>query len=552
MTTAPVSVDRPQTLGQSQLGIWLWLVGRSAMLVALYYAVALWGLVFTPDPHGIPLVWPATGVGLAFVYLYGLRLVPAVGMAATLVTWQHTGSMMPLLEAVGTVIATMIGVAVAAQALRRFGFSPRFERLRDVGLLLVVGGLAASGLAATVGAWGMAVASDTIAFSEAWWLCWTADLMGLMLITPVLLTWLGAPFLHPVEQNHLKSALLMGALLTVSAVVYSGQIAAPLAMPLSYAVFPLIMLAALRCPVQITTFLMLAAGTIALSGTGWGLGPFADIGIANSLLSLNAQLGLLVLTGLVLAAMRGEREAAEARARRHLEELARAGRISTLGELSAGLAHELNQPLCALASYAQASKRLLKQGRQEDLREALKQLEAVAHRAAETVRQMRAFAAGQHPERRAVAVAELVQPVLDLLQPDFRRQRVEVELSIPKHLPRVWVAPVQIEQVLMNLLRNAVEALEGRSDARIQLQVDRDGSDLVITVRDNGTGIPPYRLASLFDPFATWKESGMGLGLSISRSLVEAHGGQLTASHAREGGAEFRFTLPVESAYART
>ena len=552
MPPAPISVSRPQAPAQSQLATWLWFLGRSSMLVALYYAVALWGLVFTPDPHGIPLVWPATGVGLAFVYLYGLRLVPAVGIAAALVTWQHTGAMMPLPEAIGTVVATMIGVAVAAQALRRFGFSPGFERLGDVGLLLVIGGLAASGLAATVGAWGMAVASDTITFSDAWWLCWMADLMGLMLITPVLLTWLGAPFLRPVERNHLKSGLLMGALLAVSAVVYSGQLAASLAMPLSYAVFPLIMLAALRCPVQVTTFLMLAAGTIALSGTGWGLGPFADIGIDNSLLSLNAQLGLLVLTGLVLAAMRGEREAAEARARRHLEELARAGRISTLGELSAGLAHELNQPLCALASYAQASTRLLQQGRQEDLREALNQLEAVAHRAAETVRQMRAFASGQPPERRAVTPSALVQPVMDLLQPELRRQRVDVELSIPKHLPRVWVAPVQIEQVLMNLLRNAVEALEGRSDARIQLQVDRDGRDLVITVRDNGPGIPPYRLASLFDPFATWKEGGMGLGLSISRSLVEAHGGQLTASHARAGGAEFRFTLPLENDHART
>jgi signal transduction histidine kinase len=552
MPTAPIHVSRIESPAQGQLAAWLWLVGRSAMLVALYYAVALWGLVFTPDAHGIPLVWPATGVGLAFVYLYGLRLLPAVGIAAALVTWQHTGVMMPLLEAIGTVIATMVGVAMAAQTLRHLGFSPRFDRLRDAGLLLVVGGLAASGLAATVGAWGMAVESEAIAFSDTWWLCWMADLMGLMLITPVLLTWLGAPFLRPVDRSHLKSALLIGALLAVSTFVYSGQLAASLAMPLSYAVFPLIMLAALRCPVQVTTFLMLAAGTIALSGTGWGLGPFADIGIANSLLSLNAQLGLLVLTGLVLAAMRGEREAAEARARRHLEGLARASRISTLGELSAGLAHELNQPLCALTSYAQASTRLLKRGRQDDLREALIQIEAVAHRAAETVRQMRAFAARQPPERRAVAPAALVQPVIDLLQPELRRHRVEVELWIPKHLPRAWVAPVQIEQVLMNLLRNAIEALEGRRDARIQLQMDCDSRHLLITIRDNGPGIPPYRLASLFDPFATWKEGGMGLGLSISRSLVEAHGGHLTAGNLPEGGAEFRFTLPVENDHART
>ncbi|AHE98157.1 ATP-binding protein [Thioalkalivibrio paradoxus] len=551
MPTAPIPVPQPWTARPATLP-WVWLAGRSAMLIALYYAVGLWGFVFTPDAHGIPLVWPATGVGLAFVYLYGYRLIPAVGFASALVAWQFTGDMVPLLETLGTVTATMAGVALGAYALHRLGFSPRLERLRDVGLLLSVGALTGSGLAATAGAWGIAVGMDELSFTDTWWLCWMADLMGLALVAPVLMTWLGAPLARPTDRAYLKGFLLIASLISVTAVVYSGFLPAGVAMPLSYAAFPLVMLAALRCPVQVTTTLMLAGGGIALSGTGWGLGPFAELGLDTSLLSLNAQLALLVLTGLVLTALRGEREAAETRARRHLDQLARAGRLSTLGELSAGLAHELNQPLCALASYAQASKRLLERGRMDELREALSQLDAGAHRAAETVRQMRAFAAGQAPERRTIRPDALVRPVLDLLRPDFRSRHLRLELKVEPHLPAVTVAPVQIEQVLVNLLRNAIEALEGRRDGRVELGLQREADHLQIHIRDNGPGIPPYRLAGLFDPFSTWKENGLGLGLSISRSLVEAHGGCLTVRNMPEGGAEFRFTLPLEHSDART
>ena len=531
---------------------WVWLAGRSAMLIALYYAVGLWGFVFTPDAYGIPLVWPATGVGLAFVFVYGYRLLPALGIAAALVTWQFTSAMMPLAEALGIVVATLAGVALGAHGLHRFGFSARFERLSDVWLLLLIGGLAASGTAATAGAWGMAASMETLRFSDTWWLCWMADLMGLMLVAPVLLTWLGTSFTWHAEQRHAKAAALGFSLVAIAGVVYAGHLPTGIAMPLSYAVFPLLMLAALRCPVQITTALTMVAGAIALSGTGWGMGPFAELGLDVSLLSLNAQLALLVLTALVLSALRGEREAAEARARQHLDELARAGRLSTLGELSAGLAHELNQPLCALTSYAQASKRLLERGRMEELKDALGQLNASAHRAAETVRQMRAFAAGHTPEFSSIALPDLLRPVIDLLGPELRRNGVQMEVSLPDPPPRIRVAPVQIEQVLVNLLRNAMEATEGRADGHICLSVLQDGTQLRFSVTDNGMGIPEYRLPNLFDPFATWKSGGLGLGLSISRSLVEAHGGHLTARNREEGGAEFQFTLPMEDSHART
>ncbi|MCG5517330.1 MULTISPECIES: ATP-binding protein [unclassified Ectothiorhodospira] len=522
---------------------------RSLMLITLYYAVGMWGFVFTPDAHGIPLVWPATGVGLAFVFLYGYGMLPAVGIASALITWQFTSAAVPLLESVGIVAATVAGVALGGYMLRRLTMRPRLDRLRDVWLLLSVGAVASSGLAALAGAWGMAVGMDDLRFSQTWWLCWVADLMGLVLVAPALITWLGAPM--RLSGSVRLAALALGLAITgITTLVYSGILPAMVAMPLSYAVFPLIMLAAVRCPIQVTSGLILITGAIALSGTGWGLGPFADMGLGESLLSLNAQLALLVLTGLVLNALSHERAAAEARARQYLEDLARAGRLSTLGELSSSLAHELNQPLCALSSYAQACKRLLARGKMEDLQEALSQLDAGAHRAAETVRQMRAFAAGQTPEQQPVSPRDLVHPVLELLRPELNRRHIRLEVDLPDTLPRVLVVPLQVEQILINLLRNAMDAVHGLRPARIDLQVASTREGVTMTVTDTGPGIPPERLARLFDPFATWKEGGLGLGLSISRSLVEAHGGQLIAHNRPEGGAEFHFTLPLETHHA--
>lgn len=547
MSTALLSLFRSSADPDQQSATLVQCLTRSLMLIALYYAVGLWGVVFTPDSHGIPLVWPATGVGLSFIYLYGYRLLPALGLATALVLWRLSGQIMQPAEAVGVIFATLLGVGLGAYALRRFGFSPRFERVRDVALLFVIGGLSASGLAAAAGAWGMAVNMDQLRFTETWWLCWVADLMGLMLVAPVLIAWYGASLRRPLDVALPTLVFLTAGLITVAGLVYSGLLETGVAMPLSYAVFPLVMLAALRCPIQITATLMLVAGAIALSGTGWGVGPFADAGMERSLLSLNAQLALLVLTGLVLSALRSERESAEARARQHLNELARAGRLSTLGELSASLAHELNQPLCALTSYTHASRRLLDQQRLDELRDALEQLDASAHRTAETVRQMRAFASGASPETVPVIASDLVAPVLELLRPDFRRRHVRVEVDVPERLPRVLAAPVQIEQVLINLLSNAMDAVDAHADKRIRIAARVSGGVVAITVSDSGPGIAQARLGNLFDSFATWKSGGVGLGLSISRSLVEAHGGQLTGTNLDAGGARFCFTLPLEA-----
>ncbi|WP_421621229.1 ATP-binding protein [Alkalilimnicola ehrlichii] len=537
---------RPSTAG------WARLILLSGSLVGLYLLVAVWGFAFTPDQYGIPLVWPATGVGLAFVFLYGYRLVPAVGLAAALVGVWFTGDLVAPLEQAFTVVATMLATALGTAILRYCRFDPRMERLRDLGLLLAAGGGVSSGLAATVGAYSLAASPGPLSLAQTWWVCWSADLMGLVLISPFLFTLLGGRLVMPSGADLRIGMMLVTATLATGAVAYLLALDLTLALPLSYAVFPLVMYAALRCPAPITSGLILVFGGLALTATGLGHGPYAALGLERSLLALNAQLGLLVLTGLSLTAISAEREAAESRARQHLEDLARAGRINLMGQLSTTLAHELNQPLCALSTYAQASRRLLARGDTEGLGTALERLEQNAHRAAHTVRQIRDFAARQDLAHQVVAPAHLIAGVERLMAPEFTRHGIHLKVNVQPGLPPIRIAPMQIEQVLVNLLRNATEALADRSDGRVRLAVYRRRRELVLEVIDNGPGIPPERLSQLFDPFTSWKRGGMGLGLALSRSLVESHGGTFTARNSNAGGAEFRFTLPLEDDHGDT
>lgn len=524
----------------------------SAALVALYVAVGAWGFAFTPDELGIPLVWPATGVGLVFVFLYGYRMLPAVALGAALIAVGFTGDMVPAMDRAVSILATVAATALGAGLLRHWRFDPRLRRLRDLGLFLVAGGGVSSGLNAAVGAYGVAAGSEQASFAGTWWVCWAADLMGLALIAPLLFALLGGRFLLPPGLDYRIGGALIAGAITTSVVVYLAPLSLAVALPLSYLVFPLIMYAALQCPVQITTGLICLSGVLALTATGLGFGPFAALGLEHSLLSLNAQLGLLVITGLSLTAIRAEREGAEARARDHLESLARAGRINLMGQLSATLAHELNQPLCALTTYAQAGRRLLRRGDPEAAADALERLEQNARRASETMRQIRAFASREAPDRQQCSPAKLVRHAEALMRPELAQRGVGLQVYIAPDLPLVEAAPIQIEQVLVNLLRNAGEVLEGRPDAHTRVSVFRRRQELVLQVSDNGPGIPPEHLSRLFEPFTSWKRGGMGIGLALCRSIIESHGGAFTARNGNAGGAEFRFTLPLESSHGHT
>ncbi|MEP7131061.1 MAG: ATP-binding protein, partial [Sphingomicrobium sp.] len=245
-----------------------------------------------------------------------------------------------------------------------------------------------------------------------------------------------------------------------------------------------------------------------------------------------------------------QRQQAQLRLQDLQAEIAHVGRLSEMGTLASALAHELNQPLTAIASYCEGTSELLA-GRPEaaDLdsaRDAVREAAAEAVRAGEIVRRMRNFMSHGQTEFRVEKLPQLVTEANALALVGSRGHAINVQVNLDRHSDRVLVDRVQIQQVLYNLIRNAIEAM-GESPVRsLTIASAADSAGFVtVSVEDSGPGINETIAPELFQPFVTSKKSGMGIGLSICRTIVEAHGGRIWSEPGREAGAVFRFTLPI-------
>jgi C4-dicarboxylate-specific signal transduction histidine kinase len=247
-----------------------------------------------------------------------------------------------------------------------------------------------------------------------------------------------------------------------------------------------------------------------------------------------------------------ERRHAEQRAREHLAELAHVARLSTAGEMVAELAHELNQPLSAICSHAQACTRLLNSSdaiQVEELATSLSQVNEQGTRAAEIIRRLRRFVTKGKPSGGAVDVNAMIYDVAELMSIDARQAGAEVVFELTQPLPAVVGDRIQIEQVLVNLMRNGFESLRESTREPRRLTVCTSmagGNSIAVDVCDNGVGLTPDVAERLFERFFTTKPHGMGMGLSVSKSIIENHGGRLWAT-AAPNGAAFHFTLPIET-----
>jgi two-component system sensor kinase FixL len=242
-----------------------------------------------------------------------------------------------------------------------------------------------------------------------------------------------------------------------------------------------------------------------------------------------------------------ERQQTEARLQELQSELVHISRLTAMGEMASALAHELNQPLSAIANYMKGSRRLLEDStddRSALLRSAMDKAAEQALRAGQIIRRLRDFVARGESERRVESVKKLVEEASALALVGAKDQGVRVRFQFDPTANLVLADKVQIQQVLLNLLRNAVEAMESSQKRELVISTEsiKDGM-IAISVADTGSGIAPEMMAQLFQPFVTNKRHGMGVGLSISRTIIEAHGGQIGVEPNPAGGTIFRFTL---------
>lgn len=249
-----------------------------------------------------------------------------------------------------------------------------------------------------------------------------------------------------------------------------------------------------------------------------------------------------------------ERELREVQQRRHQDELAHTARLVTLGELASGIAHEINQPLAAVVNYASASQRYLQSldsnpQAVERVAQGLERITEHANHASEVIKRLRGFLRKGKRRMQALDVAEVAREAVRLCAWEASACLVAIEEQLPDNLPPVYADRVLLEQVLLNLLRNAIdanrEAHPGRA-SRITLSADLMSGGVQVNVRDEGPGLSDPELERVFTPFYTSKPDGLGLGLSMSRSIVEGFGGALVGQRAEEGGLVMRCRLPLQ------
>jgi len=279
----------------------------------------------------------------------------------------------------------------------------------------------------------------------------------------------------------------------------------------------------------------------------YGRKPMAEDAVVESMFRIIA-----ARAGAEIERLQAERALrdSEAQARQHLTELAHVSRLGSMGELASALAHEVNQPLTAVITYSQTLLKLLNQGRLDEdrLRKGLERSLTSAQHAREVVSKLRTFIKRGEMKPHPIPAAHLIRECRILLETEARHHHVRLRLDAPEDLPTVRVDSVLIQQVIFNLVRNGIEAINDSDHQRRELtvQVRAEEGEVVVCVSDTGKGVDQELRERLFDPFVSTRKQGLGIGLSLCRSVIDRHQGKVWIEDSPGPGATFCFTLPAD------
>jgi signal transduction histidine kinase len=531
-----------------------WMI--AAAVVIAY--VALEWISFIHESEGLPVTPWNPGLGLAFACLilggasYGIALFAGVLILEIVVLRSELA--WPVILAIGAIVAS--GYTVVAAVIRnQFRLDVGLSHLRDVVILLLAASLGAAAitllLAAvllTAGGFGL---GDIVSAGTTFIV---GDVLGIAVTTPLVLRFARRWRQHALAQ--LAQRVPEFALLVVVIAIALWLIARTATADgytLFYLLFLPVVVGAARHGLD-GACLMLAATQFGLVGLLHHHGHDWRIFTEFQVLMF-----VLTATGLIVGVVVSERQASEriarvseARLKEKEAEVAHATRFSLVGGMATALAHEINQPMAAARALGRAVQELLRAPRPDLARvdQNLSRLIAEIDLAGGILRRMRDFLRRGRPQMSTIDVPLMLDDTLVLIRPEAASKHVAIDLDCPADLPVIHGDRIQLQQVVLNLLRNALDAVveTGRPDGRIRVTAQRsDGAaHLEIGVADNGPGIPADRVEQLFRPLATSKKEGLGLGLSVSLAIVEAHGGRIWLHSRQAGATEFRLSFPLE------
>jgi two-component system sensor kinase FixL len=492
------------------------------------------------DPYGpfeITPWSPNTGLSFVLILLAGKRMIPFLFVA----TWLADTVAQHVLPWTTEVLSTVLVGAVYTAALLflmrpKLRFNLALSSMRDLILLTMVAvvgaALVASGYVGLMIAAGQMPATDSAVATLRYWV---GDVIGITVVTPFALI---AVTRRRVLRMSVETALQVASILAALALVFGYSEAQQF--QLFYVLFLPIVWMAVRTGIEGVTV------GIMITQLGLILGVQLFPNDAQNFTAFQALMLVLAMTGLVAGELVTERRRTEAELRLHQESLARLSRLGTMGELAAAVAHELNQPLMAAGTYTRLVDEAMRSGSTDagSVADTAKKAVAQVERAAEVVRRLRALVRLDRSSRAACRVEHIVKETIDLCQPDLDRIQASARTALAPDLPPVMVDMLQIEQALLNLLRNSIEAIGEAVRGAITIEATPAGDFVEIAVRDSGPGFPPDLIANPFLPFASTKAEGLGIGLALCRSIIEAHGGRLWLDSDSPGGAVC-FTLPI-------
>ena len=511
---------------------------RDAAVFSPCYIALDWASYIQPlGPFNITPWNPQPALAIVWMLLGGLRHAPIVALTIVVADALIRHAPGGITVTLGTALVLTTGYGAIAAALRRMLGDPGLHGARDLALFAATVA-AGSALVATafVGMLRLAHLLPAVPFHEGWLHFWVGDTVGVLVTAPLLLAAADARrradllALARRPESWLQLAALAASLWLVFAVF--GEPARHF-----YLLFLPLVWIAVRSGMNGA---VVAVGLVQIGVVLAVHGPAIDLPVVELQILVSA----LTLTALFLGVAVDERRRVE-------EELSGSLRLAAAGEMAGAIAHEVNQPLTALTNYGRAVEMLLSRSPEDiaQVRDIISKMRAEADRASDVVRRLRDFFRAGATRLEPLEVAEVLSLAGRLGEKAIAGRPIALETEAEPRLPALYVDRLQVELILRNLLANAVESLAAAASApagggaRIRLAARReDDGHVRIVVEDNGPGISPPQRERLFQPFASGKPTGMGLGLAVSRAIAEAHGGSLEAVSAPHG--EFHLVLP--------